>query len=99
VLSIIKKSYSFGRQFRFTLSAVPAAQTPIEFARSMGVFFFGEGEIKRRNKMWPTKAQIFNSVTRFEKKKRKLDLGDLLLTFFTGWLVGILTAIYLFQKV
>ena len=49
--------------------------------------------------MWPTKAQIFNSVTRFEKKKRKLDLGDLLLTFFTGWLVGLLTAIYLFQKV
>ena len=94
MLSIIKKSYSFGRQFRFTLSAVPAVPTPTEFAHSVGVSF-----CKRRNKMWPTKAQLFSSVTRFEKKKRKLDLGDLLLTFFTGWLIGILTAIYLFQKV
>jgi len=60
----------------------------------VGVFFF----VKEKG-MCPTKAQIFSSVTRFKKKKRKLDLGDLLLTFFTGWLIGILTAIYLFQKV
>lgn len=49
--------------------------------------------------MWPTKAQIHSSVTRFDKKKRKIDLGDLLLTLFTGWLLGILTVIFLFQKV
>jgi len=49
--------------------------------------------------MWPTKAQIHSSVTRYEKTKRKVDLGDMILAFFCGWLVGILTAIWLFQKI
>jgi len=49
--------------------------------------------------MWPTEAQIHSSVTRYSKTKKKIDLGDIILTFFCGWLVGILTAISLFQKV
>lgn len=49
--------------------------------------------------MWPTSYQILNSVTRHKKTRRKLDLGDLLLTFFTGWLVGILTILLLSEKI
>jgi len=50
--------------------------------------------------MWPTKAQMYSSVTAYKKKKRSLfDFGDAILIFFVGWLLGILTAIFLFQKV
>jgi len=49
--------------------------------------------------MYLTKAQIHSSVTRYKKSKRKFDLGDLMLCFFGGWTVGILTAIFLFQKI
>jgi len=61
----------------------------------VGVFFF----VKEKG-MWPTEAQIHSSVTRYKRDgKRKIDLGDIILVFFTGWLIGILTAIWLFQKV
>jgi len=44
-------------------------------------------------------VRLHSSVTRYKKTRKKLDLGDMILTFFTGWVVGILTAIYLFQAV
>jgi len=49
--------------------------------------------------MNPNTTQIHSSVTRYKKTRKKLDLGDIILTFFTGWVIGILTAIWLFKEV
>jgi len=46
--------------------------------------------------MNPNTTQIHSSV---KKTRKKLDLGDIILTFFTGWVIGILTAIWLFKEV
>ena len=40
------------------------------------------------------------SVEKQEVRKGEgFDLGDLAITFAAGWIIGILTAIWLFQKV
>lgn len=42
---------------------------------------------------------LSNSVEYFEKKKLRFSLGELILTLFTGWVIGILTMLLLLEEV